>query len=253
MIATFKETIKSLRDVKYGKEIVKKSVGQALWYWTKYLLLIVGVGVVLAVAALTYYTPQLAKLAMVNLPDVTLSVKDGQVSTDVPQPFVRGDDNFLFIIDTKGSVDNLDKAKAGVLILGDKIVTKSERETRIVSLQDVQDFTTSKSLVVAWINTHQMTIFGLGLALILTTVAVLGGLFWLWEVAGFALWALVLLLAAKLMKKNLLYINAFKIAAYASVISLLIRALTLFSGGAILSLLALAAFLFYALSWIKNG
>ncbi|KKU29173.1 MAG: hypothetical protein UX42_C0002G0005 [Microgenomates group bacterium GW2011_GWC1_46_20] len=126
VIATFKETLASLQDLKYGQIILQKSVGQALWYWTKYLLLIIAIGVILAIAALTYYAPQLPKILGDQIPDVDLTITSGIASTTVKQPFTAGDDKFIFILDTTGKLEDLDKYPAGVLILADKVVAKKD-------------------------------------------------------------------------------------------------------------------------------
>ena len=98
MIATFKETFTSLQDLKYGQTIIKKTVRQALWYWTKYILLITTLGVILAIAALAYYAPQLPKLLGDQIPDIDLTLKGGLASTTGKQPFIVGDDKFIFIL-----------------------------------------------------------------------------------------------------------------------------------------------------------
>lgn len=252
MLATFRETAASLQNLKYGPQILKKTGGQVLWYWSQYLILFLIGACILGLSVLVYYTPQLSRLASENLPDVSITVKNGQASTNVPEPFVRGDDNFSFIIDTKGTVTNLDKYKTGLLLTSDKLIAKSDSETRIMDLKDVQDFTGSKTLIVSWLKTHQFNILILGLAVLLLVSSLGLGFYWLFNVLTFFLWALVLLVAAKVFKKNISYLSAFKIVVYASVPALLIRMVGFFFPAQAFSLAALAAFLFYAITWTYN-
>lgn len=252
MIATFRETAKSLQDLKYGTQILKKTAGQCLWYWSQYLLLFLIVSCVLGLGILVYYTPQLPKLATDNLPDLTLTVKNGKASTNVPEPFVRGDDNFTFIIDTKGTVTNLDKYKTGLLLTADKFIAKSENETRIMELKDVENFTGSRSTIVSWLKSHQPNILIFGLVALMIVAAIGLGFYWLWNVLTFALWAVALMFGAKTLKKSLSYVDAFKIVVYASVPALLIHLVGFFFPGSFLGLFALGIFLFYVYSWTKN-
>jgi hypothetical protein len=76
MIATFKEAWASLQDLNYGKEIVDKTFGDVLWYWTKFLILTVAISAAFAVAALTYYAPQLPGILQKNLPDLEFGIKN---------------------------------------------------------------------------------------------------------------------------------------------------------------------------------
>lgn len=249
MIATFRETAASLQDLKYGAKIIKLSVGQTIWYWTRYLILFLILACVLGLAALVYYTPQLPKLANDNLPDITLSVKDGKASANVPQPFVRGDDKFSFIIDTKGTGAELDKFKTGVLLTGDKLITKSETETKVMSLKNVQNFTGSKTNIVDWLKSHELNLLLIGLVAIILFAAFGGLVYGAWSVIVMALWAILLFLLAKILKKKLEFINALKIIAYASVPSLLISIVGFFFPSSLFSLISLAALLFYAIAW----
>lgn len=252
MLATFRETAKSLQDLKYGEEIGKRTIGQALWYWTKYLLLFAVIAILGGVATLTYYTPQIGGLLAANLPDIALSVKNGQVETNVPQPFVQTDGNFAFIVDTNGTLSDLDNYPTGVLILKDKLVAKSETESRIVDLKEFEGTKVSRSMLVDWANNNKATLWTLGLVAIILLSAVGVGVFWLVRLAGFLLGAIVIFLAGLVFKKRLSYQQAFKLAIYASVLPLVISAFTFFSSSDILSVLSMAAFLFYSLAWVYN-
>lgn len=252
MIATFKETARSVRDTKYGSVIVKRTVGESIWYWTKYLIAMVVIGVCMGIAALTYYVPQLPKVAMENLPDIQVAVKDGKFSTNAVEPFVRGDENFSLILNSKGDVTDLDNFKTGMLVLSDRVVVKSENETRIMDLKEVQNFSADRNGIVSWLKSHQSNLMGIGVVSVIVIAIFLGGFFWIWQMVWFVIWAAIMMLASKLMKKPVEFANALKIVAYASVISLILRVLFSAVNVPSLPILAFVAFLFYAFSWVNN-
>lgn len=252
MLATFKETIHSFRDLRHGDNIVKNSVGHELWYWTKYLLTLAILGLVVALAVLTYFTPQLFKIASQTLPDITITVKEGKASANVPQPFVRGDENFSFIIDTKGDGQELDKYKSGMLLTADKLITKSTNETRITELKEVEDFTASKAMVVDWLKTHQATILIAGIVLALLIFVLMGGMYYAWNMLWFLIWSLLLLIVGKIFKKKLVFTNAFKLVVHASVFAFFVQFIATLLSVRNADMVALLVVLFYSISWTYN-
>lgn len=252
MIATFKETLASLQDLKYGQTIIKKTVGQALWYWTKYLLLIAIVGVILAIAALTYYAPQLPRLLDDQIPNLDLTIKDGQASTTVQQPFVAGDDKFIFILDTTGKLEDLDKYPAGILVLADKVVAKKDSaDIRIYPLKDFPDGTFTKTLVLDWIKNNQLTILGLGTAVAIFLGLFITGLAWMWKVSGLVIFALLVWVASHLIKRTVSVADSLKLVLYASVLPILVSTVSILSPASKLStIIQLGLLLLYSLGWL---
>lgn len=61
MIAAFKQTLESLRNLDYGVQIKKMTLGQTLSYWIKYIILIAVLGLVIGIGAVVYFTPQIPK------------------------------------------------------------------------------------------------------------------------------------------------------------------------------------------------
>jgi hypothetical protein len=209
-------------------------------------------GLVAAFAALAYFTPQLSKLANQTLPDITISVKDGKATANVPQPFVRGDENFSFIIDTKGQASELDKYKSGVLLTSDKLITKSTNETRIMELKEVDDFTTSKTMVVDWLKTHQVNILVIGVFIALLIAIVLGAAYYSWNMLWFLVWSLLLLVVGKIFKKKLTYTNAFKLIVHASVFAFVVQFVATLLSVRNVDIVALLVVLFYSIAWTYN-
>ena len=252
MIATFKETITSLQDLKYGQTIIKKTVRQALWYWTKYLLLVTVIGVILAVAALTYYAPQLPKLLGDQIPDVDLTITSGIASTTVKQPFTAGDDKFIFILDTTGKLEDLDKYPAGVLILEDKVVAKKDAgDIRVYPLKDFPDGTYTKSIILDWVKNNQLLILGLGAVALLLFAVFITGFTWIWKLGGMAIFALLVWLASRVIKRTISLADSLKLVLYASVLPTLVGAVSLLSPTTqISSIIQLGLLLLYSLGWL---
>ncbi len=252
VIATFKETLASLRDLKYGQTIIKKTVGQALWYWTKYLLLITALGVILAIAALTYYAPQLPKLLGDQIPDIDLTLKGGLASSTVKQPFIAGDDKFIFILNTAGKLEDLDKYPAGILILSDKIVAKQDSgSTRTYPLKDFPDGTFTKTIILDWVKHNQLAILGLGAGAILLFATFITGFTWAWKLGGITIFALLIWLASHIIKRNLNIADSLKLVLYASVLPTLVGAVSLLSTTSqISSIIQLGLLLLYSLGWL---
>ena len=252
MIVTFRETLASLQDLKYGQTIIKKTVGQALWYWTKYLLLITALGVTLAIAALAYYVPQLPKLLQDQIPNLDLTIKDGQASTTVQQPFYAGDDKFIFILDTAGKLEDLDKYPAGVLILEDKVVAKKDSgDIRVYPLKDFPDGSFTKAVVLDWIKNNQLTILGLGAVTVVFLGLFITGLTWIWKVSGLVIFALLVWVASRLIKRTVSIADSLKLVLYASVLPTLIGAVSVLSPSSqISSIIQLGLLLLYSLGWL---
>jgi len=252
VIATFKETLASLQDLKYGQIILQKSVGQALWYWTKYLLLIIAIGVILAIAALTYYAPQLPKILGDQIPDVDLTITSGIASTTVKQPFTAGDDKFIFILDTTGKLEDLDKYPAGVLILEDKVVAKKDSaDIRIYPLKDFPDGTFTKDIVLNWVKNNQLLILGLGAVALLLFAVFITGFTWIWKLGGMAIFALLVWLASRVIKRTISLADSLKLVLYASVLPTLVGTVSVLSPNSqISSIIQLALLLLYSLGWL---
>lgn len=252
MIATFKETLTSLRDLKYGQTIIKKTVGQALWYWTKYILLITALGVILAIAALAYYAPQLPKLLGDQIPEIELTIKSGIASSTVKQPFFAGDDKFIFILNTAGKPEDLDKYPAGVLILADKIVAKQDTgSTRTYPLKDFPDGTFTKTILLDWIRHNQPTILGLGAGAILIFAIFITSFTWAWKLGGLAIFALLVWLASRIIKRNLNVADSLKLVLYASVLPTLVSTISILSPSSqISSIIQLGLLLLYSIGWL---
>ena len=93
--------------------------------------------------------------AIINqFPEIT--ILHGEVSVDAPQPHVIVDPENgkpFMIIDTTGKITSLDNTGAGILLTRTNlIVEKNTRETRIISLADIDNFFIDRDKIYSWVN-----------------------------------------------------------------------------------------------------
>ncbi len=250
MIATFKETWTSVRDLEYGQKIVKKTVGQAFWYWFKYVLTISLIVFGLAIASLTYLTPQIPQFAEKQLPAIKVHIKDGKLTTDAKQPLVLGDDNFKIILNTEGKETDIDQIKSGALILADRILIKDDTQTKIVKFSDSQEISVDKPTLVNWLKVNRPGLLALGVAMALIVgIGLLGGYF-IWKAVIFLLGSLLLLVLSKIAHRNLPLIDCLKLVIYAEVPALLVSLILTLTVSQIASMAGLLTWAFLAVAWI---
>lgn len=246
MLATFRETITSLKDLNYGKTIITKTVGQAIWYWTKYLLLISIIGFILSLGLLAYYTPQSHALAREHFPDIDLTLKAGKLTAS---PFTQEGKDIVLIINTKGSPSDLDKYPAGLLLLEDKYIIKDNSgRTETRDYADLGDFHLDKPLVINWLSQNQFLVFVIGLICLLIITLLLTFLSWTIRVIAFFIWAVLVWIVALFLKRQISYLDSFKLVLYASVLPLLLSPIA----HPVTSLISFGVFVYYSLSWLSR-
>lgn len=253
MIATFRETITSLRDLKYGQSILKRTAGHAYWYWTKYYLLLTAISLFMAVAALTYFVPQVSKFLSQKLPqDLAFTIKDGKLSSPLKQPLVYEDSGVTFILDTTGKIKDLSDYKTGVLASLEKIVFKDQQgQLKEVVYKDFGNLQFNRDIAVDWTTKNKGVLWGAGLGLFLLLAIFYGGFLYLYHLivvlaSAFGLWVLSLVL-----RKQISYPDSLKIVFYASVLPLLVSAASFLSPSQNISFLVqLGLFLLYAIGWL---
>lgn len=245
--------IQSLKDLNYGNKIVKFSLPQVIWHWFKYVLGIGICGLVIGICALVYFTPQIPKFLSDKLPEVSLSIKDGQVSTNMIEPFIWGDKSMALIINTKGTVDDLKEYRSGVLILKDKLVAKNDKETKLIDLSDFkEELTLSKSVIITWTQNNKFWLLGVGVLMLIMLEIVLGGVFLVWQSIAFVVWSLGFWIFAIFFRKKLGFLNTLKIVIYASVLPLLLSTINMLFQDKMLDTLGLGLQVFYAGVWIYH-
>jgi len=81
-----------------------------------------------------------------------ITIKNGQVSTDVATPYFINDEDGtpVAIIDTTGQYKTLDDTSARILVTKNKAVVKGTADTRIYDLSNVQSFYVDRARVEGW-------------------------------------------------------------------------------------------------------
>ena len=254
MISTFKETIASIRDKNYAKLIIAKSPKQVVWYWSKYLILVSVIFLVISVFSLTHYLPQLPKFINDYFPDGVLSSRDNLLSTTINQPYKKGNSEFVFIMNLEGSASDLDAYTAGVLVLKDQLVFKTNPDqVQIQKLDKVPNFSISKNDLSSYVSKNNLKLWLIGCG-ILVALSLVGALVnWTFRLVVNASAALLFWISAKyLMKKQINFIDTFKIILYANVLPLLLSFFLSSPPNPIFDFLNLGLFIFLSLRWIRN-
>jgi maltodextrin utilization protein YvdJ len=254
VINTFKETVISLQDNKYGLTIIAKPLKQVFWYFIKYLLLVSVLPLVIGTFLLTRYLPQTPKLIVDNFPDGLIQIKDKQLYSTINQPYKAGDSEFSLILNLEGSQTDLDAVKSGILFLKDKMVVKTEEgDVQTQTYDKIPDFSVDKYQLSGWISENRIKLWIAGLILTLSAVllgTVFTGIFW---VIRLAFGAVIFWLIGKFaFKKTITYLQSFNIAVYASILPLLISFILSLSSNSFLGYFSLFLFFFFGISWIRN-
>lgn len=254
MITTFRETLASIQDPTYGRQIVLKPFKQVLWYWLKYLLLFTLIPLFLIIAAVTYLIPQLPGLLGEYLPEGEIAVKRGQLSINPNQQLTLGTQDFLIIVDPTGaSSQSLDLAFSGLLVTQETLWIKGTGgQTQPFPLSDVPDFFLTKTHLIEWLSQHQgqvwiMAFFGL------STLALIIFLFqFVTRLASFFIWSTLFWLLAVAFRHRTPYLHVFRLTLYAAVPSLILSAILFLAPNHYLIYLNIGLFVFFALNWLWN-
>jgi hypothetical protein len=253
MLSTFKETLASIQDKTYGRVIITKSFKSVLWYWTKYVLIFTSLPLILFIAAVTYLVPQLSRVLDDHLPAFDIRITSGKFQSSLTEPFVIGNQNFTFIIDSTGSSNRLNSAFSGLMVLEDRLVFKDGSDQKDIFLfSDLDDFYLSKTELVTWISSHQQLLWFVAVAGILVAGILAFCFYWTSNLSSFFLWATLFWVVLKPFKKNLAYLLILRLTIYAAVPSLLLSLILLLAPNDYLSYLNLGVFVFFVFSWIWN-
>ena len=234
MIAAFKQTIESLKNLNYGVSIKKMTLGQALSYWVKYVILFAVLGLVVGIGAVVYFAPQIPKLVTEKAPEIDFAVKGGKLTTNQKLPFAWQDNGTeIYIDETHATFKN------------------SEGKSQEIKFADFkEDFSFNKKMVVDWTTANQTLLLGLGVGLVLILVLIAGSIGILGQFFQMALWTVGFWILNLILKKNLKYLETFRFVVVASVPALILDMINFLFNDKILSLLSMAVFVFYAAIWI---
>ena len=180
------------------KTVMKEKTSGRTWgfwfFWNTILTLTITVGLwTLSLSPIA----ELEKEAQASLPEFTAEMKDGTLSTDLPEPYVlheqKEGETTLFVIDTKTQTYNqesLANYEVGLIIKSDRVIIKEQAaEYKTIAFNEFGeeniDFTLTKATMFdAWeeyktaIIATLFTIFGVFLWIFLALIRLITALFW---------------------------------------------------------------------------
>lgn len=121
----------------FYRGIVTQSFGRSFGY---FLLLILAVSIIFSIKytadargvigeVVTWINTEFAERLPEFLPEIT--IKDGEVSSPAEQPYIHEWEEFVFILDTTGSITSLDDYQNGVLITKRTIIVRTIEDGKI--------------------------------------------------------------------------------------------------------------------------
>lgn len=121
----------------FYRGIVTQSFGRSFGY---FLLLILAVSIIFSIKytadargvigeVVTWINTEFAERLPEFLPEIT--IKDGEVSSPAEQPYIHEWEEFVFILDTTGSITSLDDYQNGVLITKRTIIVRTIENGKI--------------------------------------------------------------------------------------------------------------------------
>jgi len=253
VIATFRQTIASLKDKDYGSKIIVQPLTKIVWYYTRYLLLFTLIPLVVVIFLITYFLPQLPKIITKNFPSAQINLKNGQFSTTLPNGTLWADKDLSLIINTSGSAELLQSAPAGVLITSNSLIIKTaDSKIEARSLSEFSDFNYEKAQILNWVATHQTLLFCISIGLCLVVFILIFMITWLARFVTFLVWALLLWLLTKTLHQPLNYTSALKLVIFASVIPLIISSVFFFYPSIIITIFSYSLFVYFTVIWTRR-
>lgn len=219
----FTQLLRSMSSARFYQEIPGRKFSDGVKYFS---LLILFVTVVLSVRFTFDVVKGLASFetwSKTHLPDITIG--KGVVSVNVPQPWKIEEEGFLAVIDTTGTIRDLDESHAqGVLLTRNQLILKrGPYETRRYDLSRVDSFRFNADSVRRFRKIGRWVIPPL-LAVILFIY------FWVGKFSQIVFFSLISLLTNWFSKKNLSYGVLLTIGMYAITPPLLLLSLVTLLG-----------------------
>lgn len=252
MRKAFKEFIASLKNPNFGRVILSRTFGQAVWYWTQIFFVLSLIPAIIILLAVTYFTPQLPRFVREKIPDGYVQIKSGKLETNQNQVFKTNINEYSIIVDLLSDPETITDFPLGLTILQDRIVIADGNSTTKESFTDIPDFRLEKSSVAAYINTHITTIFAVILGLILFGYLIIGFTIWTYRFISFFTIGLIYLVLAGIMHKKQPYMEMTKLAVYSSTISFVFSFILGLFNGWQLWLFNLAIIIYFGHRWLKD-
>jgi hypothetical protein len=234
-----KNFLQKIKDTAYNpsfyQQIPHEPIERGIWFL--FLINVLSI-LIISITLLIVAMPTLATFSMSDYiegqyPDeLTITIKEGIVGANVDVPYYipldsdeESDPANLLVIDTTEgltfeTISSYDTV--AVLTRDSLVVSKSEGETRIFSLEEIGDFTFDKNLAMSWGETAMTWVYILMVPFALLLIGIVVCFTLGWHLLVCFLYALVPFFAAKLFKKKLTYIGGYKVSLYALVPAILL-------------------------------
>lgn len=194
-------------DKKFYPTVVKREYGPALGYFLFFIFIISLVFAALAISGLRFAATEFTEKFETDIPDFQLSISDGIVTTNLPQPFIIPD---LLVIDTTGTVTSLDNRTEPMLLTSNKLYIKENGvQTNVFELDEIDSLKITKDMLRSFIQSSKTGLFILAFVLILFGVWVGIGLWYFFYTLFFSV------LAWLFVKGRLRFAKVHQISLYA--------------------------------------
>ncbi len=161
----FVKIFKSFTSIDFYKDIKSKPFSASFKYLLLFLLIIT---IALSIRFSFIFVGGanfVADWISTNIPEIT--IRNGEVSSPASQPYIKGTNDFAFILDTTGQTTTISpQYAAGILLMKNKIVHKqSEIETREYDLSNTPYFVLNKEVIerikkiFIWVTIPLMVVF----------------------------------------------------------------------------------------------
>lgn len=252
MLNTFRETIQSFRDKTYSHKILPKPIKSTLWYWSKYIIIISVLPLIISILLLTRFLPEMPKIIRENMPVGEIGAKNHLLFTTYKQPLVMGNSDFKVILNLEGSPQDAASISAGFLILKDQLIAKSPDGTlETQKFTKIPDFSFNKDSFSSWVSANLLKLWFGGVGLLIAFGLLGFGLTWIYHFSLYSFFALIFWLIGKyLMKKNFDFRQSFNLSLYASIIPIILSTLQIISPNQVFDLIGLGIYLYFMISWI---
>lgn len=220
----FKNIVRSVYSPEFYQTVVKNSFGKALGYFLLFTLVISVIQILWATPGILKFPGEISKFvdeAYKSYPgDLELSVKSGQVTVNVEEPYFIKDDKGInvLVIDTKTpySATQFEKYATAVWVTKDSIfyVDSNSNGVKTQSLTQFPDTTINRDTISMLIEKVKPYIQ------YVVPAAIVGGLLLFYSLySGRLLYllflALLVWIVMKVMKKNLTYGQSYKVSMHA--------------------------------------
>lgn len=240
VVKSFFLTVKnSIYGPEFYRSVTTRPLKHGVWYMAGLMFLVtLPLGVQMTTGLLEFLSVKTVNETVAAYPDdLIFTLKDGEVSVNQEEPIFigKGEDgkDHLIVIDTKSALtgDQLKQYSTFALVKKDLVIAESGNGSRIIPLNDVDDFTLTKERLTGWGEKAKpyLTPAAIGLSIFIFVMMFVFS--WGGQLMYTLFPAAVVFLAAKVFKKKFTFKHSYKVALYATTLPILGETLIRLIGG----------------------